>query len=352
MGFIDKIIDITRDNDLRYFLEEWYAKDQTREIIREFLRSKVNQDGFSRELSPFIERTSTIPTLDDPPEIPSNPKGEPVTVRRYFSIPKFNSLLRSGIWFSRLDKFSDDYEGRVSDKTVRARYDKWEYLEFEDDPPPFDLRDMDDAKDEIVRKQSFVSCWRYGGEESAVFWDAYIDGHDGVAIETNLDNLQSILEDTDRDVLLGKVNYKRYKGSTEQFAADVIDRIFHKRHAFGDEQELRLLARKQIQGFNVNYKGGKKFEVDIEAEPGFNLQVDPNELIEKIILPPGVSERHISQVIHLLDYHGVEAEVWRSILDVNHKTTAPQKVTGEDAGKITREDMKGVRIVDQSKYVR
>ena len=68
------------------------------------------------------------------------------------------------------------------------------------------------AEDEILRKQSFVSCWRYGGEESAVFWDAYIDDGNGVVVETTLDTLSSAMERAHREVLIGKVNYREYKG--------------------------------------------------------------------------------------------------------------------------------------------
>jgi hypothetical protein len=39
-----------------------------------------------------------------------------------------------------------------------------------------------------------MSCWRYGGEESAVFWDACIDDGNGVAVETTLDTLSSAME--------------------------------------------------------------------------------------------------------------------------------------------------------------
>jgi hypothetical protein len=126
--------------------------------------------------------------------------------------------------------------------------------------------------------------------------------------------------------------------------------VFHKRFAFDDEQELRLLARQQINDLNVELSEGKSFDVKISSDIGFSIEINPNELINKVILPPGVNDREISRVVRLMDYHNVDAEVWRSILDVSPGATAPQRVTGEDAGEITRDDMRHMRVIDKSKY--
>ena len=40
------------------------------------------------------------------------------------------------------------------------------------------------------------------------------------------------------------------------------------------------------------------------------------------------------------------------MLDVSPGTMAPIQVTGDDAGKITREDLRHARLVDKSKYSR
>jgi hypothetical protein len=352
MDYIEAVLKAAGEEDdiLRELLEDWYDHKEIQDHLSDTLRSKINRDGISRELQRDVESTCTIPDLDDPPELPERSDGDPVTVRRYFDTSKFASFLCSGLWFSRIDLFGDNYEGKVGDETLRERWDTWEYSEMEGDPAPFDIRDMYRASDEIVRKQSFVSSWRYGGDESKVFWDAYIGQGPGVAIETTLENLEAELENVDRDVLIGKVNYKQYTGSTEPFARDSIDRMFHKRTAFGDEQELRLLARQRLDEFGVELGDGKRFDVDIDAEPGFNLSVDPDELVDKIILPPETNDREITKIVHLMDHQGLEAEVWRSRLEVSAQATAPTRVTGDDEGEIVRDDMGRVRRIDKSKY--
>ncbi|MFC7164827.1 hypothetical protein [Halospeciosus flavus] len=91
-------------------------------------------------------------------------------------------------------------------------------------------------------------------------------------------------------------------------------------------------------------------DMKLEADPGFNLKVDPEDLIERIILPPDINNRQLTQVVQLMEYHDITAEIWRSMLDVSPGTTAPIQVTGDDAGKVARDDMRHARLVDKSKY--
>lgn len=158
------------------------------------------------------------------------------------------------------------------------------------------------------------------------------------------------MERTHREVLTGKVNYREYKGSDERFAANGVDRVFHKRIAFGDEKELRLLARQELNNLDLEVSETGDIDIEVDADPGFNLKVNPGDLIERIILPPEINDRQLTQVVQLMEYHDITAEIWRSMLDVSPGTTAPIQVTGDDAGKIARDDMKRARLVDKSRY--
>jgi hypothetical protein len=174
MDYLDAVVEATGkyDSALREILQEDYDEEEVREFLSDSIGSKIRRDFVASRLEQTVENTARVPDLDDSPELPEGTDGELILVRRYLDFSEFVSLLQDGIWFSRLDNFDNDYEGRVSDKTIRHRFDQWEYLESEDDPPPYDLRQMYAAEDEILRKQSFVPFWRYSGEESAVFWNA------------------------------------------------------------------------------------------------------------------------------------------------------------------------------------
>ena len=91
-------------------------------------------------------------------------------------------------------------------------------------------------------------------------------------------------------------------------------------------------------------------DMQLEAAPGFNLKVDSEDLIERIILPPDINDRQLTQVVQLMEYHDITAEIWRSMLDVSPGTTASIQVTGDDAGEIARDDMRHARLVDKSEY--
>lgn len=160
----------------------------------------------------------------------------------------------------------------------------------------------------------------------------------------------SAIKQDHRKVLIGKVNYREYKRSDERFAANGVDRVFRKRIAFRDEKELRLLARQELNDLDLEVSETGDIDIELEADPGFNLKVDPEDLIERIILPPDINGCQLTQIVQLMEYHDITAEIWRSMLDVSPGTTAPIQVTGDDAGEIARDDMRHARLVDKSEY--
>lgn len=341
------------DDDLREILREWYGESRIKEIIPEFLRDKINEDGISDILRKEIERTSSISNERELYNISTESEADEdqTVVRRYIDTSKLASIFNSGLWFSRVDKFSDDFEGRPTEETRRKSYDMWEYSEMEGDPLPFDSRDMDRASEQIARKQSFVSSWRYGGNESQVFWDAYIGDTPGVAIETDLGNLRSQVGNSSKKVAIGRVMYRQYRGTRDQIKGDSIARFFRKRDGFEDEKELRLLTRKRLNKCSVELGSGKSFSISISADPGFNLEIDANELIDKVIIRPGAPDREISEVVQLCDRQDLDAEIWRSRLDVSPDRTAPIRVAGEREGEVVQEELADERRINKSEFL-
>ncbi len=106
----------------------------------------------------------------------------------------------------------------------------------------------------------------------------------------------SAIKQDHRKVLIGKVNYREYKRSDERFAANGVDRVFRKRIAFRDEKELRLLARQELNDLDLEVSETKDIDMELEADSGFNLKVDPEALIERIILPPDINNRQLTHV--------------------------------------------------------
>ena len=126
MDYLDAVVEATGEHDsaLREILQKDYDEEEVREFLSDAIHSKIRCDFVASRLEQTIENTATLPDIDDPPELPERSEEEPTLVRKYLDLSKFVSLLQGGIWFSRLDNFDDDYEGRVSDKTVRHRFDQ------------------------------------------------------------------------------------------------------------------------------------------------------------------------------------------------------------------------------------
>ena len=343
-----ELSDLDTERDLEP-LEEMYNEEEFRAFLKDTIWDKHQRDQLSEVIQDEINALSTLPDDTEEIELPDGDESE-VVVRRYLDTAKLTSFLADGVWFGRLNILADEYEGRDSEEAIRDRMDIKEYAIDEEPVAPYDLADYDKAKELIIRNQSFVSCWRYGSDESAVFWNAYIDGTDGVAIETTLDKLHTQTAATP-EIVIGKVKYKQYKGTRERHSTGDLERAFTKRFAFEDEQELRLLMRRQVDDFDLTLDR-RQFSVHLTASPGVTLEIDSNELIDKFILPPNASDRDISRVVQIADYHGLDAEIWRSRLDVPPGRTAGVHVGGDDAGEIADEEMRSARIIDKTDYTK
>jgi hypothetical protein len=321
-------------------------EEEISEFLGPALRTKLRRDIVQRNLESATESTTDLSESDWEPDLPGDGRDpEEIIVRRYITLNKFFSLLDTGLWFSRIDNFADPFEGIVSGETLRRRWDTWHYSEAEGDPLPYDWNDYGRAKDKIIRKQSFASCWRWGGNESDVFWSAYIGDDPGLAIETSLENLISVIEGVDRDVVIGKVNYRDYRGRRDKLGDDQEDlpsdhhllRVFHKRKGFQDEQELRLVTREQVEDIEYDCNEGKNFSITVSAKPGLNVEVNPLDLIDRIILSPETSGWVIDTLTERLNMEGLDVDLLRSYLDIDPYKIPPERV--ESFMDSTRNDL-------------
>ncbi|WP_135828814.1 hypothetical protein [Halorussus halobius] len=278
------------------------------------------------------------------PEIPSDDR----VIRRYLSIGRFQSLLdESGIWFSRVDGFSDSFEATLPrpNANLRDAVKRWSGR----NPAEID-------HNERVRNRSddktYINCWRVGRDESAVFWDAYLGTEPGVAVETTVGDFRNAIEMSVSDGYLETYrNYVRATGRKRSKALDEVydelsklqigsveyvdydedaipgsqlsySRYFHKRNAFEDEREFRAvfeddsvmtpdqsgLDGAQLHGLLT----GKEMDV---ADSGQYVSIDTDALVNAVVCKPGTSNVFSRVVEQLLTEHGIEAEVTESRLD-------------------------------------
>jgi hypothetical protein len=161
----------------------------------------------------------------------------------------------SSIWFSRIDRFDDVFEGSISDAT--------RYVMPYGSHVTSDMIEQFNRTWEWLKQWTFATCWHQADRENALMWSAYATS--GVAIRTTYARLA---EQLPSNAFLAPVMYKDY--SCDVVAEGSHIRYFSKRHFFEDEQEVRAVivdapskeqCRHDLEETNPN--AGRAIPVDL-----------------------------------------------------------------------------------------
>lgn len=221
---------------------------------------------------------------------------------RFLDLAKFISLLKEkALYMTRADKFEDQFEGAVcsledSDKyddALAAYYSEW----LEGKPLSEQLIQNEHYAIQMIRKNSFMSCWFEGSYESIAMWKLYATGKDakGVAIKTTVGRLKNAIG---RNVEIGRISYIDY--SKEWPNAN--EAHWRKRLSFEYEHEVRA---------RVITDGGLS-----PTPPEFMLiPVDLDILIESVYVSPLAGTWFKDVVEDILKKYGQGKEVFHSALD-------------------------------------
>ncbi len=171
---------------------------------------------------------------------------------KYMSLNKFYSLIiENALWFSRIDQFSDEYEGLAVIKASTSDV-------------------------ELFRKQSLVNCWNKYQSESFPLWKIYL-GSDkaGVAIVSSVESLMNSIRDPEHRNRITPYIVRYIPHDVFYDGINNMLLITRKKDFYSYEEEIR---------FNY-YSGG-----DIEQPIGKYFVIDPKALIHKVILSPYMPE--------------------------------------------------------------
>jgi Protein of unknown function (DUF2971) len=203
---------------------------------------------------------------------------------------------RSCLWFTRLDRFQDPYEGflpeiitRLADGSDRTEFSQFQYDNW--------------------RKMACANCWYMSDYESAAMWDLYSkDG--GVAITTHVSRLEeSIAPEFDPGGwgLYGNavryVDFEKTKLETMDAQGAVIRaaELHCKRKSFEHEQEYRLTMRLE--------------EDEVASDLlGKSVPVILNNLIENVYVSPTAPTWVVGTLTNLAKMYNVPAPVVQSDL--------------------------------------
>ena len=190
---------------------------------------------------------------------------------------------------SRSDKFEDQYEGTFSEPTFE------EIKKLSVNNPEF----LDFYKSH--REKVVVSSWHINEYESFAMWQIFTQNSEGIAIQSTIGRLQKALQkEKEFNQYIGEVNYIDYKKEYIPFD-DMFFPFLFKRKSFQYEREVRILS-------DLNDK-------DIKINDGLKINVDLNQLIEKIYIHPKSENWYKKLVIELVSKLDFDFEIEKSDLE-------------------------------------
>lgn len=201
---------------------------------------------------------------------------------------------KKALFFCRADKFSDPFEGSVPQKEVNYRlFEAKKATEFYNVDFDLEKAKSSDLSISNLHKELMaiitVNCWHINENESDAMWQLYLKDSEGVAIETNVYNLELAFKDTNEIIQPSKVRYIDYDndGWYDQIEFpytryNMEFPIFHKRIEFAHENEFRLYHKVESAEKNPEY-----WDNQINHKGCF-IPIDIDILVSKIYFHPKV----------------------------------------------------------------
>jgi hypothetical protein len=255
-------------------------------------------------------RTPSVMVLRGFMSVPDSPIFEPpddvnVPIWRYMEFAKFVAMLEySGVFFSRINRLGDPYEGALSTPTAQM-------IEAQ-------------ATDHIMRwregslKYVVVSCWHMNYHESAGMWKLYSNCDNAIAIRSTYPALRACLGG---HVQVGVVKYLDYANERMPNEDQLLDAIMHKRKSYEHERELRAvnwIAPSDVM--KSRHEEGEDAQASslLPAPPEHGVweTLDLNCLIDRVYTSPMADHWLRELVQRLCARYGLQKEIERSrILD-------------------------------------
>jgi hypothetical protein len=220
-------------------------------------------------------------------KLPEDPN---TVVWKYLDLSKFLDLLMSEkLFMSRSDKFEDQYEGTFSEPTFE------EIKKLSIDNPDF-LNYYKTHREKVA-----ISSWHINEYESFAMWQIFTQNSEGLAIQSTIGRLQESLNpETNLKQYIGEVNYIDYKKEHIPFD-DMFFPFLFKRKSFQYEGEVRIIT-------DIG-------ESEIKINEGLKINVDINQLIEKIYIHPKSENWYKNLVIQLVKQLGFNFTIEKSDLE-------------------------------------
>lgn len=254
-----------------------------------------------------------MPVIYDTTPIIRIPEDTPLA--KYLDLTKFLSLLvKESLFFCRLDRLEDQFEGTTAKKNYDFRINVEKTLrdnQFFTSPHT----DEDIAKNvnnlyELGRKFKAlycVNCWNKFDKESTALWKIYSDYGKGILIKTSAKHLEGSLSNITEKIYLTQVKYIDYEKELMLDYKSMYP-VIHKQDAYSYESEARLFYQADFDSFFIH-----DWEKE-EVQEGKYFKVNLDTLIEEIIIGPFSPAWFLEIVSDLNERFGLNKPIKKSKL--------------------------------------
>lgn len=216
------------------------------------------------------------------------------TLWRYMDFKKFVWLLeRESLYFPRLDKLDDSFEGYTLKKYYELPIPSIEEFSREEKEL------LHTVVTSAFREHAYVSCWHSSEYESAAMWRLYSRGLDTIAIKTSGNSLLSCLDQRDSEKLkVGRVQYLDHESGFAKSDYPLFH-FFMKRLEFEHENEVRIIydSGSEVESKNSSSSSANRLE-------GISVNVNLSTLIEKVVVDPSAEKWFAELVCAVADRYG------------------------------------------------
>lgn len=252
------------------------------------------------------------------------PANVDVKIWRYMDFAKFVSMLEeAGLFFARLDRLGDPFEGSSTRAEVARRREWWKGL-----GNPQQVRRAQEIVPQVLKWQrqwTYVSCWQMN-EESAAMWKLYTRTEEAICVQSTYKRLRDCLNSSpsckDDQVFIGEVQYIDFQENDSQSDEyTLLHAVTHKGKSFVHEQELRAVIWRVPRSKN----GPVRLPVDPSSEDfpndlpkdGVMITLDLEQLVERIYVTPSSPSWFRDLVEKVVLRHELDKEVRESDLDAD-----------------------------------
>lgn len=221
------------------------------------------------------------------------------TLYRYMDFWKFEDIIsRKALFFSRGDKFEDQYEGLETELSKSMRRAVHNDDSYNENSKFYDRN----------RRCLAVHCWHISDFESTAMWKQFAREIDGIAIRTTVKRIKSALNSYGKNLCIRNIKYvENHLHEFTPFGCPFFPFLV-KRKEYAKENELRIIYG---EGKGCIKESMQYFAPEIPYQ-GIMLTVDPSVLIQDVILSPQAPIEFFNDVKKIITINGLNISIINS----------------------------------------